>query len=486
MEKRVGFGTKLWFGFGQSSEGMKNTAFATFLLLFYSQVLGLDAGLAGLVLGIALIVDAVTDPMTGSLSDAFQHRWGRRHPFMYAAAIPMWITFALAFRPPEGMGQAGLFVWMLTFTILARLAMTLYHVPHLALGAELSTHYDERTSIVAYRNFFGLLGSVALLIGGRQLFFIPTEEFPNAQLDASNYPPMALAFGGLMAFSIFASALGTHSVIPTLPVPKAVQRFSFGRLIGELREALGNGSFFWLFTGVLLFFVARGVASTLDFYMGTFFWGLETRQVFLIPLSGALGLAIGTPFWVFRARGYEKRSVFIFCVVCYSGITFALPLLKILGVYPPITSPLYTQIIYGMTFAAAFAAAGSLIVSGSMMADIADEHERDIGRRQEGIFFGALSFSGKAATGIGSLLAGIGLSLIAFPKQVAPELVPPEVALQLGILAGPGVAGLMFVGAALMFRYDLSKERVAEVQAELERRRASERQDPPASRAKAS
>ena len=207
---RLGFFPKLWFGFGQAAEGMKNTAFNAFLLLFYSQVLGLPAYLGGLALGIALVVDAITDPMTGSISDSLSHRWGRRHPFMYAAAIPMWITFAFAFRPPDGLGEAGLLLWMLAFTILARLAMTLYHVPHLALGAELTSDYDERTSVVAYRNFFGLAGGAVLILVCRQVFLAPTEAFPNGELNPSAYPPMALLFGGAMAFAILASALGTH------------------------------------------------------------------------------------------------------------------------------------------------------------------------------------------------------------------------------------------------------------------------------------
>ncbi len=97
--------------------------------------------------------DAVTDPLTGSISDTLRHRWGRRHPFMYASAVPLGLFFALVFNPPDGLGQWGLFAWLTTFAVLTRGAMTLYHVPHLALGAELSTDYRERSVIVcAQRN----------------------------------------------------------------------------------------------------------------------------------------------------------------------------------------------------------------------------------------------------------------------------------------------------------------------------------------------
>lgn len=472
MAGSVGFFTKFWYGFGQMAEGMKNAAFGAFLLLFYSQVLGLPGWLAGIAMFFGLLSDAITDPMAGSISDACRHRWGRRHPFMYASVVPMAITFWLAFRPLQGLGDFGLFLWMLVFPSLARLALTLYHVPHLALGAELTDDYHDRTSVVAYRLFFGLLGGVVLILLCRQVFLVSTPEFPNGELNPHAYPTMGLFFGVVMAVAILLSALGTHSRIPHLPkAAGGIQPFSMARLLGEMREALRNHSFRYLFLGTLVFFISRGVDSALSIYMGTFFWRLQTSEVLLVPLVGALGIALGTPFWNAVAPRFDKRQLFLAGVCWYSLLTFVLPVLKIVGFYPSRESALYLGIIYGFVFLAAFGAAAALMTSGSMMADIADEHEYDVGRRQEGIFFGSLSFSGKAAVGLGSGIAGTGLTVIEFPRQVPPELVPAETVMSLGILAGPGVAVLMGIGILLMTRYRLTRERVAEIQAELAQRR---------------
>jgi Na+/melibiose symporter-like transporter len=450
MARRLGLFTKFWFGFGQAAEGMKNSAFGAFLLLFYSQVLGLPGWLAGVALFVSLLLDALSDPLAGSLSDSHANRWGRRHPFMYTAALPMAITFWLSFRPPGGLGEWGLFAWMLLMVSLARQAMTLYH---------------ERTSVVAYRLFFGLLGGVALIVVCRQVFLVPSAAFPNGELDPANYPPMGLWIGMAMGVAIFLSAAGTHSRIPYLPRPaQDVPRFTPSRMLREMREALSNHSFRALALGTLVFFVARGVDGALGIYMGTFFWRLETGQVLLIPLAGALGIAIGTPIWATIARRYDKRSVFMLGVWWFSLPTFALPVLKIAGLFPPHESPLYIGLIYGLIFLAAFGGAASLMTAGSMMADIADEHELGVGRRQEGIFFGALSFAGKAAVGLGSGIAGAGLTLIRFPTRVKPEEVAPETVLELGILAGPGVAILMLIGIVLMSRYRLTHARVVEIQ----------------------
>jgi len=472
-EQRLSVGSKLWYGVGQSAEGIKNAAFGTFLVLFYSQVLGLPAHLAGAATFLALTVDAVTDPVTGSLSDSLRGRWGRRHPFMYAAALPMALTFALVFAPPSGLGDGALFTWMLGFTVLARLSMTLYHVPHLALGADLSDDYHERTVVVAYRNFFGLLGAAALILICREYFLVPSDAYPNGELNPNAYPPMARFFGMAMGLLILASALGTHSRIPYLTRPATTPApFSLGRVVRELGQALENHSFRNLFVGILIFYVARGVDTTLSIYMGTFFWRLDTQHVLLIPALALVGIAIGTPLWALLARRIDKKRIFIGGVTWFSAFTVALPVAKIAGFYPGPERFLYLALIYGFAFAGALGAAGALVASGSMLADIADEHELSNGSRQEGIFFGALSFSGKAAVGLSSALAGLALSLIAFPLQATPEQVPPEVVLRLGLVAGPGTFALVVAGIAFMARYSLTESRVAEIQALLHARRA--------------
>ena len=138
-------------------------------MFYFNQVLGLSGTLAGTAIFIALVFDAVSDPVAGSLSDRFRSRWGRRHPFMYASAAPLAVTFYLLFNPPSGLGQAGLFCWLLCFAVLVRASMTLYHVPHLALGAELTDDYSERTTVVAYRSLFSMVGAFATPVVGMGL-----------------------------------------------------------------------------------------------------------------------------------------------------------------------------------------------------------------------------------------------------------------------------------------------------------------------------
>jgi Na+/melibiose symporter-like transporter len=470
--RELGVGTKLAFGFGQAAEGIKNAAYSVFLFFFYTQVLGLSGTLAGAAIFIALVFDAVTDPLAGSLSDSLHHRWGRRHPFMYASALPLALCFAASFSPPSGLGQWGLFAWLCLFAVLTRGAMTLFHVPHLALGAELSQEYDERTVVVAYRTFFGFLGAALLIFVGFGVFLRGREELDFGQLNPSGYSGVGLWFGAAMAAIILVSAAGTHHRIPFLPRPAPGREpFSGRRLARELGEAIANRSFRVFFVGLVFFFIARGVELVLGQHMGTYFWGLRSEQFRLIPLAGIFGVMIGTPICAALARRVDKRQMYVVGLLWFSSITMALPLLKMGELFPSEMSPLYLPLLVGAAFVAALGGAAGLLAAGSMLADIADEHELENGRRQEGIFFGALSFSGKASAGVGSLIAGVGLDLIEFPAQAAPGTVPESKLDALGLLYGSGIFAAALVAAVPLFRYRIDRERHAEIRAELDRRR---------------
>ena len=471
MAARLSTATKLAYGVGQLAEGVKSTAFSVFLLFYYNQVLGLPGAWTGLALGLATVFDAVIDPFMGSVSDSFRHRWGRRHLFMYAAVLPLAVSFMLLFVPPAGLGEAGLFGWLLVCTMAVRAAMTLYGVPHMALGAELSSDYAERTSIVAYRNVFGFLGGVLVVAIGWGYFFRAQPGFPEGQLNAAQYPWFGVWCGLAAALSVFVTALGTHAHIPHLPQPRhAPEALSVARLYGEMREALANPSFRALFLGVVLLFVTRGVEQGLGIYMFTHFWLISPGEILAVQGASMGGLFAGTVLWVVLSRRVDKRPAFLVGVGVLSVFSLLPPLGKIFGWFPHHESPAYVPLLASLAVIAALGAAAGLVTSGSMMADIADEHELDTGRRQEGIFFGALLFAVKATSGLGQFVAGWGLDLIDFPLRAAPGTVPTVTTDALGILYGPGIAIIAVFSLLVLSRYRITTARHAEIVAALTRR----------------
>ena len=157
---KLDFKTKFFYGFGSISFGIKNNGFSYFVLFVYSSVLGLPAWMAGLALNLVLIADAITDPLVGYFSDRTRSRWGRRHPFMYAAALPVAITYYFLWTPPESLTDWELFSYLLFCAIIIRVFITFYEVPSVSLGPELTDNYVERTSLMSFRYFFGWFGGL--------------------------------------------------------------------------------------------------------------------------------------------------------------------------------------------------------------------------------------------------------------------------------------------------------------------------------------
>ena len=110
--RKAGIWTKLAYGFGSVSSGIKDNGFEYFLLLYYGQVLGVDFALVGGALLLAMVVDGITDPVVGYWSDNLRTRMGRRHPFMLFSPLPIAVAFWCIFNPAEGLSEYQLFAWL--------------------------------------------------------------------------------------------------------------------------------------------------------------------------------------------------------------------------------------------------------------------------------------------------------------------------------------------------------------------------------------
>ena len=187
---------------------------------------------------------------------------------MYASILPLAASFYFLFNPMVT-SDFGLFVWLVVFSNATRTAMSLYHVPHIALGAEMSEDFDERSKLVGYRMFFANVGVLFTFAVGFLYFFTPTAEFANGQLNAGAYPNFALLLAVLMGATIFWSGWGTRRVIPHLPVAPATPRLGLGkvlwRVIQDIVAAMRSRSFRWLFLGVLIVFVMVGSERRVGF-----------------------------------------------------------------------------------------------------------------------------------------------------------------------------------------------------------------------------
>jgi Na+/melibiose symporter-like transporter len=276
-EHRVGLGTRLVYGVGAMAFGIKDHGFSYFLLIFYNQVMGLPAAKVGVAIMIALVVDAVMDPAIGQMSDNLRSRWGRRHPFMYAAALPAAVSYLLLWNPPAGWGENALFAYLVTVAILIRGCINCFEVPSAAMAAELTSDYDERTRLFSYRYLFGWIGGLIMYFSSLWFFLRPDEAHPVGQLNPAGYARYGWAAAALMITAILISAIGTHRHIPRFrQAPERKPRLR--TLWREASAVFADRSFLMLLAGSLFNSIGFSVWLSSNLYFQTFFWGFASQE----------------------------------------------------------------------------------------------------------------------------------------------------------------------------------------------------------------
>lgn len=470
---RVPVRTKIFFGAGTAAEQIALTSIGAYAMFFYNQVHGIPATLSGLAITLSLVFDGVSDPLVGSLSDRTRSKLGRRHPWMFAAPIPIALSLYFIFMPPAGLEGFWLFVWFTVFVTLLRQFMTFFHVPHLALGGELSTNYTERSQIMAYNNFAGWAGAAGKTWIALTFFFYATPEYPRGLLNPDAYPRYALLASIAVLVILFSSAWFTRDVIPRLPKPPAnLPKYSPLEFFRDMKKALTNPNYFWLLVAFFFLSCMLGMRAGLNLYVNTFFWGLTSEQIRWFVGGSALAYAFGFFAAARFHRRFDKRRTIVVTAFLLSVVPAIPVTLGMFGLFLPNGHALFLPLLIGISAVALCAGSILNISVNSALADIADENEVKYGLRQEGVLYSTRSFFGKVDNAIGTLLAGIALDLIAFPQRADPELVPQETLFNLALVDGaiatiPGLICLYFYS-----RYNIDKTKFEATRAEIERRRA--------------
>jgi GPH family glycoside/pentoside/hexuronide:cation symporter len=466
---RVGVGLKTIYGAGNTVDGMSAYVFGTFLFFYLTAVCGLSGSQAGVALFLALVIDAVADPLIGSISDNSGSSFGRRHPFMIASALPIAIMFGLLFSIPVTLSGWPLFGYITAMIIGLRIALSLFNVPYVAMGAELSDDYAERSSIVVFRILFTVLATLAATTLGFGVFL------KGGLITRSAYLPLGWTCGAIMGGAALMATLGTLGARGRLHPATPNHGSVLTRFVAEIVEVFRNPSFRALFLAAVIFFVAQGVGGTVGLHANKYFWRLPTSVIQSLGYAVAAGLVVGLPVSFLMGRFLEKRTAVMIGLLVIVGCQCIPSTLQIIGVMPQ-GEALHWILIVNTMLAYAMITV-SLVAFQSMAADAADEHEHLFFARREGLFFAGLSFASKAAAGGGTLIAGVLLDLVGFPSNVAAHggehlVVSHATYVGLGIIHGP-VAGLgTLIAAVLLIGYRLDKKAHAKLLGELGARRA--------------
>ena len=453
-DTRARFSTRLYYGFGAVAYGAKSNGFNYLLLFFYSQVMGLPPQWVSFGIFIALIVDAISDPLVGYLSDNLRTRWGRRHPLMYAAGVPAAVAYYFLWAPPA-LEPEGLFVYFVTLAILIRTLLTFYEIPSTSLVAELTDDYDLRTRFLSFRFFFGWWGglTMAVLV---YLVFLPEAKGGLEYVDG--WRQYGLAASIVIGISIYVSAFGTHRHIPHLKQSPPRRAFSIKRAVRELIETLSNRPFLVLFVAALFTTMAAGVNTSLSIYFARHFWELSSHQIGLLQLPyflSAIAALIIAP-WISQWWG-EKRAAIVTSTITL--VLTPLPvILRLFDWFPANGSDtLYYTLMIFYTIDVALMITSTILVA-AMIADVVEDSELATGRRSEGTFFAASSFAQKAVNGLGVVVAGQILAWSQFPADAKPGEVPAETLTNLASAYVPALWLFYAIAIALLCFYRISRE----------------------------
>lgn len=464
--EKLSFSTKLAYGAGDLGPAITANIGVFFALFFFTNVAGLSAGLAGSILMIGKIWDAINDPMVGVMSDRTKSPWGRRLPWMLYGAIPFGITFFLQWIVPHfsdnrAANQWGLFWYYVIIAILFNSFYTAVNLPYTALTPELTQDYNERTSLNSFRFTFSIGGSIVSLILAQLIF--AQLKIPAPQ----QYVVLAGLCTVLAVLPLFWCVFGIRDRVLTFESQHTETEQSEHLPIPEqLRIALSNRPFLFV-VGIYLFswLGVQVTASILPYFVVN--WMRLPQAEFPKVAIAVQGTALIMLFiWSAISQRVGKKAVY------YMGMS--LWIITQAGLF--FLQPGQVGLMYLLAILAGFGVSTAYLVPWSMMPDVIELDELQTGQRREGIFYGFMVLLQKVGLAIGLFIVGQALEVAGFietvPGQPAP-IQPTSALLAIRIAIGPLPTLALIFGLILAYFYPITREVHAEILLKLKERKSS-------------
>ena len=419
-----------------------------YVMKFSTDVLLISPLVMGLIFSASRIWDAISDPLVGYLSDRTRSRYGRRRTWMAASVIPIAGAFVMIFAPPTALSDTGLVIWMAVAIIGWYSMMTAFFVPHLSLGAELSTNYHERSRLFGYRHGFYTVGSILCLVTMQLLIGAEAEGPAAARARALELSlPACVVMGAMILFAV--SRLRERPEFQGRVTDKPLKAFAdvwrneHARLliVVTLIENIGSAAI-----GVLTLYVAQYVVGA-------------PAMAPLVILAYMVPSAASVPLWIPLSRRVGKIRLWMFSMLL-TGFSFG-------GMFALafIDMDLRLGLMFILAAFAGLAAGCGGTIGPSVQGDVIDYDEHRTGERKEGSYFAAWNFVYKSAFGIMLALTGFVLDLSGFvPNQ------PQTMTTQVWMVGLYGAFPLVCysIGAALFSRFKLDEAAYREIRKELD------------------
>jgi glycoside/pentoside/hexuronide:cation symporter, GPH family len=440
--------TKIIFGLGDWGPTTAGTAIMFFFAFFLTDVAGLPPAYASLVLLIGGLWDAINDPLVGLLADRVHTRWGRRRPFFLFGAVPFALTLiALWWVPPWRAPLAKMIYYAVAYVVWDTV-FTLVSVPYSALTPELTEDYDERSRLNGYRMVVSMAGGLLAAVAVPYVAGL----FPQPQ---TGYLLMAVIFGVLGAIPYLLLFFGIRERFAERPISKA----PFGpRQWGETIRSIFSNRPFRYATGIFLtsWVTINLVAALFQYYLTYPMQMPDQVEIVLGLLQASALICVAAAVWLATRRG--KQQTYIVGAVWLTVIVLSLTFLP----------PNAQMVVFALAILAGFGVAIVQVTPWSMVPDVMEVDELATGQRREATHYGILTFAQKGGTALALALMQATLALTGYVAG-APQ--PPAALLAIRLMMGPVPAVLLGISALLALRYPLTRERYAEIRAQLAERR---------------
>jgi len=461
-KNQVSFTQKLFYGLGGGGDGIMGGIIFVLAMKIYNWEFGVDAGLIGLALLLPRLWDAITDPIMGSITDNARTRWGRRRPFIFIGTIVTGLLCMAVWSPPAGLGQTGLFLYLVILSILFFTSYTVFAIPYAAMGFELTTNYHERTSVMAYKVFFTIFVNLPLMSIAYKL--CRCKVFGDTPVQAVRV--VGIIYGVMIIVFGIIPALFCHTKEPLSSVPQ--KRVN---MLKAVAMAFSNRPYMIITLSGLLLIMGIYLVSQLGGFLtlSYVFQGNKDKvanlEVVLSICFGVFGL-LGTVLAPTITKHFGKRQTALAMIVVLA-LTFIGSLFYITPKHP------YLQIIYAVLVSPAMTI--YLVASASMLVDTIDHDEHKTGSRREGIFASVSTFAVKLSLALALGVSGLMVNLSGFVPELEIQSERTILVLRLTYAFVP--AGFLVIVFVLMYSYPLTQKKVLEIQDVLRKKNQQDNED---------
>jgi GPH family glycoside/pentoside/hexuronide:cation symporter len=465
LSHQVPLGQKIAFGLGMLANQMFPAALGIFMVVLVEN-LGMPSWMWGILFFVPRIVDAFFDPIMGFISDNTKSVWGRRRQYVFVGSIIMGISFMIMWQLYREDSVMYNFLFFLTFSLIFHIGLSIFSVPYVAMGYEMSDDFHERTSIMAISQWIGQFAWV--IAPWFWVVMYDPSWFPNADTATRT---LAVWVGSIfmlfaMVPAIFIKSKSTKFDDTLQPLTYKTIGGSLKEILLSFKEAFSNKPFRKLCIATFLIFNAFNTVAGFTFFIVVYYlFDGNTAAAGIWPTLFGCGGALATTFIVipivaWMAKKLEKKRTFLIC----QGISvFGYILLWFLF----IPGKPY-MFLFALPFFS-FGIGSLFTLMMSMTADVCDVDELESGKRREGVFGAIYWWMVKFGFAIAGLLTGVIMSAVAF-KAGAPSQPDGAVTGLRLFFSGVPILGTL-IAMWVMWNYDLTEKKAKEIKAQLDARK---------------